>query len=107
MLVVKDAAALAPGRFAAMTPDGQMIISLRADGRAYLWDTGDGFHQATWSIAKDGGLCVNTVDGRSAMSCGKLYGTDKDNIIGASLDLYPGKYLTITRIADTPADTGE
>ncbi len=100
-LVVKDTADLAPGRFAAMTPDGQMIISLRPDGRAYLWDTGDGFHQATWSLGKDGGLCVNTIDGRSAMSCGKLYGTDKDNITGASLDLYPGKYLTITRISDS------
>jgi hypothetical protein len=106
LLDVKDPAELAPGRFSAMTPDGQMIISLRppldgeTDGRAYLWDTSDGFHQAGWSI-KAGGICVNSIDGRSAMTCGKLYGTDPDHISGASLDLYPGKYLTITRLANT------
>src|SRR4051812_29007641 len=41
VLVVKDPADLAPGRFSAMTPEGQMVISLRADGKAYLWDTSD------------------------------------------------------------------
>jgi hypothetical protein len=99
-LALNDPAELAPGRFAAMTPDGQMIISLRPDGRAYLWDTGDGFHQAGWSI-KAGGVCVDSIDGRSAMTCGKLYGTDPDHITGATLDMFPGKYLTITRLAAT------
>ena len=98
LLDVKDPAELAPGRFAAMTPDGQMIISLRPDGRAYLWDTGDGFHQASWSI-KEGGVCVDSIDGRSAMTCGRLYGSDKDQIVGATLDLFPGKYLSITRLS--------
>ena len=103
LLDVKDPAALA-GRFSAMTPDGQMIISLRpplngeAGGRAYLWDTGDGFHQARWSI-KESGVCVDSIDGRSAMTCGRLYGADPDHIVGATLDLFPGKYLTITRLA--------
>jgi hypothetical protein len=83
-----------------MTPDGQMIISLRGDGRAYLWDTGDGFHQATWSL-KGNKVCVDSIDGRSQVTCGKLYGTDKDHIVGATLDMFPGKYLTVTRIADT------
>jgi hypothetical protein len=100
VLAVRDPAELAPGRFAAMTPDGEMIISLRADGRAYLWDTGDGFHQATWSLKGDR-VCVDSIDGRTAMTCGKLYGADKDHIVGATLDMFPGKYLTITRIADT------
>jgi len=106
-LEVKDPADLAPGRFSAMTPDGQMVISLRppldgeAGGRAYLWDTGDGFHQARWSLKEDG-VCVDSIDGRSAaMTCGKLYGTDKDHIVGATLDLFPGKYLTITRLPNT------
>lgn len=106
VLDVTDPATLAPGRFAAMTPDGQMVISLRPDGRAYLWDTGDGFHQATWSIKKEGGVCVDSIDGRSAMTCGKLYGTDPDHVVGASLDLYPGKYLSITRVSNA-ADTAE
>ena len=97
LLDVKDPAVLA-GRYAAMTPDGQMIISLRPDGRAYLWDTEDGFHQAAWSI-KESGVCVDSIDGRSAMTCGKLYGADPDHIVGATLDLFPGKYLTITRLA--------
>jgi hypothetical protein len=110
VLRVKNPAEIAPGRFAAMTPDGQMIISLRAPlqgetgGRAYLWDTGDGFHQATWSLRADdtGGdnVCVDSIDGRAQVTCGKLYGADKDHIVGASLDLFPGKYLTITRISD-------
>jgi hypothetical protein len=100
VLAIKDPAEIAPGRFAAMTPDGQMIISLRADGRAYLWDTGDGFHQATWSLKGDN-VCVDSIDGHSQVTCGKLYGTGKDNITGATLDMFPGKYLTITRIADT------
>jgi hypothetical protein len=100
VLAVKDPAEIAPGRFAAMTPDGQMIISLRGDGRAYLWDTGDGFHQATWSLRGDN-VCVDSIDGRSQVTCGKLYGVDKDNIVGATLDMFPGKYLTITRIANT------
>jgi hypothetical protein len=100
LLDVREPAELAPGRFSAMTPDGTMIISLRPDGRAYLWDTGDGFHQARWSI-KEGGVCVDSIDGRSEMTCGKLYGADRDHIAGATLDLFPGKYLTITRVADT------
>ncbi|GAB2178068.1 hypothetical protein [Dongia sp. agr-C8] len=100
VLAVKDPAEIAPGRFAAMTPDGQMIISLRADGRAYLWDTGDGFHQATWSLKGDK-VCVDSIDGRAQVTCGQLYGTDKDHITGATLDLFPGKYLSITRIANT------
>jgi hypothetical protein len=99
LLDVKDPAVLA-GRYAAMTPDGQMIISLRPDGRAYLWDTEDGFHQAGWSI-KESGVCVDSIDGRSAMTCGKLYGNDPDHLVGATLDLFPGKYLTITRLANT------
>jgi hypothetical protein len=99
-LAVKDPAQLAPGRFSAMTPDGQMLISLRSDGRAYLWDTGDGFHQARWSL-KEGGVCVDSIDGRSAMTCGTLYGADPDHITGATLDLFPGKYLSITRLANS------
>lgn len=98
LLAVTDPAALAPARFSAMTPDGQMIISLRPDGRAYLWDTGDGFHQAGWSL-KAGGVCVDSIDRRSAMTCGKLYGTDPDHITGATLDMFPGKYLSITRLS--------
>jgi len=100
VLGVKDAADLAPGRFAVMTPDGQMTVSLRADGRAYLWDTGDGFHQARWSLKGDN-VCVDSIDGRSQMTCGKLYGADKDHITGATLDMFPGKYLTITKISDS------
>jgi hypothetical protein len=100
VLVVKNPAEIAPGRFAAMTPDGQMIISLRGDGRAYLWDTGDGFHQATWSL-KGENVCVDSIDGHARVTCGQLYGADKDHIVGATLDMFPGKYLTLTRIADT------
>jgi hypothetical protein len=101
-LDLKDPAELGAGRFSVMTPDGQMVVSLRQDGRAYLWDTGDGFHQASWSI-KAGGVCVDSIDGRSAMTCGTLYGTDKDHITGATLDMFPGKYLTITRLGE-PAE---
>ena len=106
LLTVKDPAELAPGRFSAMTPEGQMVISLRPPldgetrGRAYLWDTGDGFHQGTWSL-REGGICVDSIDGRNAITCGKLYGTDPAHIVGAGLDLFPGKYLTITRVSDT------
>jgi hypothetical protein len=100
LLVVKDPAALA-GRFSAMTPEGQLVISLSGNGRAYLWDTSDNFHQGSWSVKGDG-VCVDSIDGRSAMTCGKLYGTDPANIVGASLDLYPGKYLPITRLSSTP-----
>jgi hypothetical protein len=100
LLTVKDPGELAPGRFSAMTPEGLMVISLRPDGRAYLWDTGDGFHQASWTI-KAGGVCVDSIDGRSAMTCGKLYGADAEHIVGASLDLFPGKYLTLTRLPTT------
>jgi hypothetical protein len=105
VLSLKDPAEII-GRFSVMTPEGQLVISLRppADGesrgRAYFWDTSDNFHQGTWSIKADG-VCVDSVDGRSAVTCGKLYGTDRSNIVGASLDLYPGKYLPITRLADT------
>jgi hypothetical protein len=102
VLGVREPADLAPGRFSVMTPDGEMVVSLRPDGRAYLWDTGDGFHQALWSLRPDG-VCVDSIDGRSAMTCGKLYGTDKDHIVGATLDMFPGKYLTVTRIAN-PAE---
>jgi hypothetical protein len=102
-LVVKNAATLAPGRFAAMTPEGQMVISLRPDGRAYFWDTGDGFHQGRWSLKEDR-VCVDSIDGRSAVTCGKLYGTDPEHIVGASLDLFPGKYLPITRLPDKSAE---
>jgi hypothetical protein len=89
------------GRFSAMTPEGQLVISLRPDGRAYFWDTSDNFHQGRWSIKADG-VCVDSVDGHAAVTCGKLYGTDPANIVGASLDLYPGKYLPITRLSGTP-----
>jgi len=99
VLTVKDPPELAPGRFSAMTPEGQMVISLRPDGRAYLWDTGDSFHQALWSLKGDR-VCVDSIDGRSAVTCGQLYGTDAAHILGASLDLFPGRYLPITRLAD-------
>lgn len=97
-LAAKDPAELA-GRYAAMTPEGQLVISLRPDGRAYFWDTSDNFHQGTWSIKADG-VCVDSVDGRSAVTCGKLYGADAASIVGVSLDLYPGKYLPVTRLAE-------
>lgn len=96
-LALRDPAALAPGYFATMTPDGQLLVSLRPDGRAYFWDTGDGFHQGTWSL-KDGGLCVDSVDQRMTVVCGKLFGADPQHITGASLDLFPGKFLPVTRL---------
>ena len=106
VLAVKDPADLAPGRFSVMTPEGQMVISLRppltgaTSGRAYFWDTGDGFHQGTWSLKEDR-VCVDSIDGRSAVTCGKLYGTDAAHIAGAGLDLFPGKYLPITKLSHT------
>ena len=98
-LPIADPEALA-GRYAAMTPEGQLVISLRPDGRAYFWDTGDGFHQGTWSL-KEGGVCVDSVDGRSAVTCGTLYGSDVQHVVGAGLDLYPGRYLPLTRLPAT------
>lgn len=97
-LVAKDPAALV-GRFSAMTPEGEMVINLAENGRAYFWDTGDNFYQGTWSIREDG-VCVDSIGGQSALACGKLYGTDADHIVGATLDLFPGKYLPITRLSD-------
>ncbi|HVM85824.1 MAG TPA: hypothetical protein VMW18_18165 [Candidatus Binatia bacterium] len=97
-LVVTDAQTLAPGRFTAMTPEGQLAISLRADGRAYFWDTGDTFHQGTWSV-KDSGLCVTSVDQRATVTCGTLYGTDPAHIVGVRLDLFPGRFLPVTRLS--------
>jgi hypothetical protein len=99
-------AALAPGRFAVMTPEGQLVVSLRPDGRAYFWDTDDAFHQGTWSL-KDGGLCVDSVDQRATVVCGKLFGADPLQITGATLDLFPGKFLPVTRqttVTQTPAE---
>jgi hypothetical protein len=96
-LVVADPAALAPARYAAMTPDGQLVISLRQDGRAYFWDTGDGFHQGTWSL-KDDKICVDSVDQRATVTCGTLYGADPQHLAGVTLDLFPGKYLPLTRL---------
>jgi hypothetical protein len=45
-----------------------------------------------------GGICVKSVDGRSFMACGTLYGTDPRQPVGATLDLFPGKYLRVTRL---------
>jgi hypothetical protein len=78
-----------------------MVISLRPDGSAYFWDTGDFFHQGTWSV-RDGGVCVDSVDQRATITCGKLYGADPLHIIGVSLDLFPGRFLPVTRLAATP-----
>ena len=91
---------LLTGRYSAMTPDGQMVISLRPDGTAYFWDTGDFFHQGTWSL-RDGRVCVDSVDQRATVTCGTLYGADPRHIIGVGLDLFPGKFLPITRLAAT------
>jgi hypothetical protein len=95
-LPVTDPAALA-GRFSAMTPDGQLVISLRPDGSAYFWDTGDYFHQGTWSL-KDGGVCVDSIDRKTTVTCGTLYGSDPRHIAGAVLDLFPGRFLPVTRL---------
>jgi hypothetical protein len=105
-LTLSDPAMLAPGRFTAMTPDGELVISLRpplhgeTGGRAYFWDTGDGFHQGTWSL-REGGLCVDSVDRQATVACGTLYGTSAQQIAGARLDLYPTKFLPVKRL---PAD---
>jgi hypothetical protein len=104
-LTLNDPAMLAPGKFTAMTPDGQLLISLRPPrkgetaGRAYFWDTGDGFHQGTWSL-RDGRLCVDSLDRRATVACGKLYGNDPRAIIGARLDLYPTRFLPVARQPD-------
>jgi hypothetical protein len=95
-LTIADPKALT-GRFSAMTPEGQLVISLRPDGSAYFWDTGDYFHQGTWSI-KDGGVCVDSIDRKTTMTCGMLYGGDLEHISGAALDLFPGKFLPVTRL---------
>jgi hypothetical protein len=83
-------------QYLVMTPAGQLRISLYADGRANFWDTGDFFHQGTWSL-KDGGVCVNSVDQRSIVTCGKLFGTQPSKIVGIVLDLFPGKLLPVRR----------
>ncbi|HEY4162956.1 MAG TPA: hypothetical protein VGM59_07810, partial [Dongiaceae bacterium] len=104
-LTIAGSAALAPGKYNAMTPDGVLVISLRPPlngepgGRAYFWDTGDGFHQGTWSLREDG-LCIDSVDQQAAVACGKLYGTDAQHITGATLDLFPTKFLPVTRLPD-------
>jgi hypothetical protein len=94
-----DPAALV-GRYSAMTPEGHLVISLRADGSAYFWDTGDYFHQGTWSL-KDGAFCVLSVDQRSMMTCGTLYGRDPQHIAGTRLDLFPGQFLPVTRLTSS------
>jgi hypothetical protein len=88
------------GRYSAMTPEGQLVISLRADGMAYFWDTGDYFHQGTWSL-KDGAFCVVSVDQRTVMTCGRLFGSDPRHIAGTSLDLFPGRFLPVTRLTSS------
>jgi hypothetical protein len=89
------------GRYAAMTPDGQLVINLRPDGSAYFWDTGDYFHQGTWSL-KAGAFCVLSVDQRTMMTCGALYGADPQHVSGTSLDLFPGRFLPVTRLTSQP-----
>jgi hypothetical protein len=98
-VALTDPAALA-GRYSAMTPEGQLVISLRPDGTAYFWDTGDYFHQGTWTV-KDGALCVLSVDQRSMMTCGTLFGRDPQHIAGTSLDLFPGRFLPVTRLTSS------
>jgi hypothetical protein len=95
-ITLSDPAALA-GRYSAMTPEGQLVISLRPDGTAYFWDTGDYFHQGTWTL-KDGAFCVVSVDQKTMMTCGTLYGRDPQHIAGTSLDLFPGRFLPVTRL---------
>jgi len=98
-VALTDPASLS-GRYSAMTPEGHLVISLRPDGSAYFWDTGDYFHQGTWTL-KDGALCVLSVDQRSMMTCGTLYGSDQQHITGTSLDLFPGRFLPVTRLTST------
>lgn len=100
-VALTDPASLA-GRYSAMTPEGKLVLSLRPDGTAYFWDTGDYFHQGTWTL-KDGALCVLSVDQRSMMTCGTLYGRDPQHIAGTSLDLFPGRFLPVTRLT-SPAE---
>jgi hypothetical protein len=45
---------------------------------------------------------VDSVDGRSSVTCGKLYGADAQHLLGIGLDLFPGQYLPLTRLSDTP-----
>jgi len=83
-------------RYVVMTPDGQLSINLHADGTAGFWDAGDFFHQGTWSL-KDGSVCVNSVDRRTVVTCGTLYGSDPKKIAGIVLDLFPGRFLPVER----------
>ena len=89
---------------AAITIPGDRVfpesMSMTPDGTAYFWDTGDYFHQGTWTL-KDGALCVLSVDQRSMMTCGTLYGRDPQHIAGTSLDLFPGRFLPVTRLTST------
>ncbi len=87
-------------RYVVMTPEGQIRISLHADGSAYFWDTGDYFHQGVWALVQ-GGVCIESMDGRSFMACGTLYGADPRKPAGATLDLFPGKFLPVTRLTST------
>jgi len=98
-LNLTDPAALA-GRYSAMTPEGHLVVSLRPDGTAYFWDTGDYFHQGTWSL-KAGAFCLVSVDQRTMMTCGTLYGRDPQHIAGTSLDLFPGRFLPVTRLTSS------
>jgi hypothetical protein len=49
---------------------------------------------------REGSLCVDSVDQQATVACGKLYGTDPHEIVGARLDLYPTKFLPVTRLRD-------